>query len=530
MFLTPPGSRADRAPSQIVLGSILALAAVLRFWALGHGIPYALGVDEPEVLERAVNMMKSGSLNPHFFDYPSLYIYIQLVTACLRFLYGAFTGMWASLEQAGPEDFYVWGRAVTALFGVVTVWIVYRTGRWWDTRVALLAAGFMAVLPLHVRQSHYVLTDVPLTAFVAVTMLLALRANDLGTVSAFAWTGVAVGMATATKYNGAVAIVMPLMACLTTRKAARPWPYLMAVTAVACGATFLLFAPYSVLDLPAFLNGFARLSSIYRSLPEPAEPGWLTYLKHLRLVLGWPAMLLLAGGLTLGLVRAVRDSNRFRWLAVTIFPICYFGFVSDQRLIFARYLLPAMPGISVLVALAIVSAADALPVVRMVPARVRAGALAALAIAAFVIPTIQAVQFDQTIGRRSTVELAHEWIQDNVPRKSRIAVETRALLLSPSDYAAQNFPRLISDHLTHASRDYETYIREGYQYMVASSQAYGPIFDAPQKAFDEYAAYRRLFDQSTELIRFTPSVQHPGPELRVFRLSQVASGGPGSTP
>jgi hypothetical protein len=66
--------------------------------------------------------------------------------------------------------------------------------------------------------------------------------------------------------------------------------------------------------------------------------------------------------------------------------------------------------------------------------------------------------------------------------------------------------------------------------MVASSQAYGPIFDAPQKAFDEYAAYRRLFDQSTELIRFTPSVQHPGPELRVFRLSQAASGGPGSTP
>ena len=47
---------------------------------------FAIGVDEPQIMERVVRMMKTGDFNPHFFDYPSLYIYVQLVVAVLRYL------------------------------------------------------------------------------------------------------------------------------------------------------------------------------------------------------------------------------------------------------------------------------------------------------------------------------------------------------------------------------------------------------------------------------------------------------------
>ena len=47
----------DMRRSVLTLALILLIAAVLRFWQLGAGIPYALGVDEPEVMERAVQMM-----------------------------------------------------------------------------------------------------------------------------------------------------------------------------------------------------------------------------------------------------------------------------------------------------------------------------------------------------------------------------------------------------------------------------------------------------------------------------------------
>jgi len=60
----------DLRTSRIALAAVLLSAVVLRVWAIGRGIPYAVQVDEPEIVERAFNMMRSGSLHPHFFDYP----------------------------------------------------------------------------------------------------------------------------------------------------------------------------------------------------------------------------------------------------------------------------------------------------------------------------------------------------------------------------------------------------------------------------------------------------------------------------
>jgi hypothetical protein len=517
-MVEPNGSRIGSLRAQeILLIAILGLAAILRLWALGHGIPYAVGVDEPEVLERAVNMMKSGSPHPHFFDYPSLYIYLQAATACLRFIYGAVSGSWASLEQASPGDFYEWGRAVTALFGVATVFVVYRIGLRRGTLHALLAAGLMAILPIHVRESHYVLTDVPLTFFVSLSMLLTLRAADAGTITAFAWAGAAAGLATATKYNGALVLVLPLIASLATTPRQSSRLALLRASVGAYCLAFLVGAPYTILDLPAFLNGFARLSSEYRTRPALPEPGWLLYMKHLRLVLGPPAYYLLGAGVIVGLLRLRRRAEVVQWTTLAVFPLLYFAFVGGQRLIFARYLLPITPAVCLLIAETIVICGNTLRAFTPHPAG-RPAALVLVALVAFWYPTRQAVDFDRMIARRGTVDFAYDWIYANVAKGARVAIETRALLLPPHDYKATNFPRLISDHLTHAPREYETYLHENYEYVVASSAAYGPALAAPQKAPTDYAAYMRLFEQSVELVRFTPSTERPGPELRIFRL------------
>ena len=85
-----------------------------------------LGVDEPEVMDRAVRMVQTGDFNPHFFDYPSLYMYVQAAVVVARFLFGAMRGEWSSLAQAcRPTDFYLWGRAVTAILGTATCSVLY---------------------------------------------------------------------------------------------------------------------------------------------------------------------------------------------------------------------------------------------------------------------------------------------------------------------------------------------------------------------------------------------------------------------
>ena len=305
---------ADLRPSHVGLALALAAAALLRFWTLGHGVPYVLGVDEPEVMDRAVRMVQTGDFNPHFFDYPSLYMYVQAAVVVARFLFGAVRGEWSSLAGVTDRPTSISGdAAVTAILGTASVFVLYMAGLRWGARTALLAAGLLAVMPLHVRESHFILTDVPMTFFVTLSFLLSLSAHERATLWPFVAAGVAVGLAAATKYTGALAILMPLIACWMTLSAQ---PSRLIVSLAILGGSlgaFLLAAPYTFLDLPTFLNQFARLAADYHHPLAGSQSAFVIYLKHLRNAWHWPATLMIVGGLILGLVRTIRGPGRVKW-------------------------------------------------------------------------------------------------------------------------------------------------------------------------------------------------------------------------
>lgn len=499
--------------SALTLAIILALGAMLRFVGIGSGIPFNIGVDEPEIMDRAVRMMRTGDFNPHFFDYPGLYFYVQLAVACLRFLVGATAGEWTSLDQASTADFYLWGRAMTALLGTATILLVYRIGMRWGTRYAALAAGLMAVMPLHVRESHYVLTDVPVTFFVTLALLLTLRAAERERAIDFAWAGAAAGLAAATKYPGALALLLPLIAVWMTLNA-KP-SRLLASLAVLGGAAaaFVLAAPYTILDLPGFLNGYAHLAGYYS--PKPlGEPAGLTYYKHLSRSMAWPAFLLLLTGLGLGAVRAIRGPGRVRWTVTIVFPLVYFYFLSGQTLVYGRYLMPLLPFVCLLAAAGAVSGVSLLRRFD-IPRAARQTIIAAVTIAAVLPPAWQSLNFMRDLTRISTVEQAHAWMIDNLPKGASIVIETQALL-APKSFNAKNVPQLVQDYRT--PQEHTDYVTAGVEYIIASSQKYGDALQNPHEHPDLYGAYMRLFEQSREVARFTPSADHPGPELRIYKL------------
>jgi 4-amino-4-deoxy-L-arabinose transferase-like glycosyltransferase len=500
----------DMRTSRVALAAVLIAAAVLRFWALGHGIPYAVAEDEPEIVDRAFNMMRSGSLDPRgFFADPALATYVQVVVSCARFIAGAIGGAWTSLDQATIPTFYVWGRAVTAAFGVATVLLVFQTGARWGARHALLAAGLMAVMPLHVRYSHFVLADTLLTFFVTLTLLRTLIAHEKSTVTAFAWAGAAAGLAAATKYSGAAAVLMPLLGCWMALPVQRSRSATALVIIGSAGGAYLLAAPYTLLDLPGFLNGIAALAGEFRHA-RVTEPPWITYVRHLRLTLGWPALLLAIGGLVFGLVRLVRGPGRLRWAVAIVFPLVHFWMISRQPIVSSRYLLPMIPALCVLAAAAVVSGVSLLRRYE-IPRAPRRVLIAGLTIAALFPPALMAIAWNRDAARRRTFDLAYEWIARNVPRDAPIVVESRQLVLPPADFHATNIAHL-------RRQTYDEYVRSGARYLVASSHCYGPYFAAPEKHPQEFAEYMRIFEQSREVARFTPSAEHPGPELRIFQL------------
>lgn len=492
------------------LALVLCAAAGLRYWGLGRGIPYGVSVDEPEIVERAFAMMKEGSLNPHFFDYGQLQIYIQLAVSIVRFIAGSITGAWDSLGEATSGSFYLWGRAVTAAFGVATVWIVYQIGMRWGARHALLAAGLMAVMPLHVRYSHYVLTDVPLTFFVALTMRLTLSAHERPTARAFAFAGAATGLAAAIKYNGGMALIMPLVACWLTRSA-RPTRLACALAATGASAlAFFVAAPYTLLDLPGFLDRFASLTAEYRNAAAPAEPGAVIYLKHLRLQYGMPGMIMIGVGLIMGLVRAIRGPNRTAWTLALVFPIPYFLMVADQRIIYARYLLPIVPMLCVLGAAAVISGVSLLRRYQF-PRGVRTTLIVILTVALLGPPALSSVENNRMLSKTSTVDLAYRWIIENVPAGATIVLEGGHLHLAER-YRDHQVPQL-------RRRTYDEYVEKGVDYLIASSQVYGPFFRSPREFPNEYHDYQVLFSLADEVARFSPTEDVPGPELRIFRIA-----------
>ena len=235
---------------------------------------------------------------------------------------------------------------------MLTVVLVWRAGLRWGRGIALLAAFALAIQPQHVRESHFALTDVPLTCLVTLTLLLSLRASESGRTRAFAAAGLAAGAAAAIKYNGALALTMPLVAAL-----AAPG---VAAAAQAIGAAlgaallgFLAGAPYTFLDLPGFLNGFAVLMQSYNQ-PRPALDAARIYLQHIRngfsvpgvlpLDLGWLAVSVSGLGM-LAIAGAIRHrSTRVLALVTLVFPICHFWLISTQgSLLYGRYLLPMIP-------------------------------------------------------------------------------------------------------------------------------------------------------------------------------------------
>ena len=67
---------------------IVAAAFLVRVWGIGFGLPYLLHPDEPVAIGIISKMVFYGELNPHFFDWGSLYFYLTAIIGILPKIWG----------------------------------------------------------------------------------------------------------------------------------------------------------------------------------------------------------------------------------------------------------------------------------------------------------------------------------------------------------------------------------------------------------------------------------------------------------
>lgn len=199
----------------VVLAALILLGAVMRIAACWKGYPELQGADESIVVNQAIKLLESHSLQVDFYDWPAH----LLIKACavifevysqLRFGQSA-----VEIYALNPASFYVLARGFTALLGTLMIPLA-----WWICEnvkkgAGLWGAALFTFFSVYVEHSGYDTTDVPLAFFTLLTIALAIRYLDKATWGRLAALCICVGAGISVKYTGALAcLLIAVVVCI----------------------------------------------------------------------------------------------------------------------------------------------------------------------------------------------------------------------------------------------------------------------------------------------------------------------------
>lgn len=347
--------RGEKAREAVPLLLLLALGAALRFCGLKWELPgllhyHSYHPDEFLVCASALHVASSGSLDAGFYNYGTGFIYV--VSAA----YNLLGPLVEEPMPFGPPGLsalraaHLLGRAISASLSSLTVLAVWATGRVvGGPIVGLVSAAVWALSPLSCALAHYATVDSAAAFWVALVLLLSVLAVARGSWRHALGAAFLAGFAAATKYSTGTVYLSALASILLlpekpTRKRALA---LLSLPVALLGFLFLcpgpLVAPSSFWRDFSFELRHSRMGHglVFLGLP----PALVTQpFVNLPSTLGWPLALVMLVGTALAAFRA----RRAQLLPVWAFVASYFGMLSTSKLMFARYLLPLLPALSLL--------------------------------------------------------------------------------------------------------------------------------------------------------------------------------------
>ena len=419
--------------------AIVAAGLVLRTVGLQFGLPAIYNPDEVAIMSRALAFAK-GSLNPHNFLYPTFYFYVLFAWVGVYL-----AGVWVSggvpslsalsdLYFTNPTGIFTAGRALGVAAGTLTIGLVYRLGTAiGGRRTAAAAAIFLAVAPLHVRDSHYVKHDVPATlavvaAYLAMTRIWpgrrTVRASDEPNATRDSIVaGAVTGIAFSTHYY-CIFLALPLAWVIALRARERPQHDLLKQLALAAAASaFVFFAlsPFLLVEPLTALRDIAanRQIVVDRAVASGAFGPAAQYAGMLwRDAAGVPVIVCAIAG-----VAWMAFVDWRRAVLLLAFPVPFLLFIANTAPA-SRYLNPVLPFIAVFGGWLLARLAVTL--------RLRAAVFWAAVIAAAIPGALASVRSDLFFRQDDTRTLARRYIESRIPDGSGILIQPYSVPLTMS--------------------------------------------------------------------------------------------------
>jgi len=551
------------------LGLILLGAAVLYLAGLKYGLPYVFQPDEPITVRRALRF-GSGDLNPHFFYYPSLLMYLYFLLYGIYYLLGHLAGFFPDVQSfahafiSDPSVFYLIGRAVSALSLLGGLVVLYRCGeKWGGEGAGLWAVLSLAFLPQVIEYAHWAKADAPLLGLSTLCLALLYSLAHEGRWRDYLLSGCLLGFALGLKYNALLLLPgLPLAHFLFCRERKEGWRCLgsprLWVAALVIPAAFLVTTPFALLDWPAFRHDFIEQVTINVVGLENLRAGWRDLLGA---VLGWGGSKPLG---VLGVLALAWALARRNGAALLPAGLCMLGVlaISRQGLIESRYLFPVYPAWALLIGM---GAADLARLFRSPFLRAVAPAAVVLS-TALTLPVSLATAGKFT--RQDTRVAARSWVEANLPTGAKVAVDSHGPPLEMTREALEGLYRqtlasghiksdyyrlkletyegpgfdwyltrqtllLTPPHLAEYSQQaqrlfpigegYDELIRRGFQYAVVSDWNYNDYLGPGRKELfpGEAGFYLELFRRGRLLKEFSPrDPGFAGPGISVYQTAE----------
>jgi 4-amino-4-deoxy-L-arabinose transferase-like glycosyltransferase len=421
----------------LALTVLLVGAGAVRLVGIQYGLPFPLlNPDEETIVPRAWRMAHGGGLDPDWFNYPSLLMYLL-----------------APLQLWSDEPDYLIGRLVVVglgLAGIAAAW--WLGGRAYGVLAGFIAAAMTAVATVHVEYSRMAVTDVPLTLGVAVTLALLVRGQLLP-------AGIAIGLTAGFKYPGFVLLV-PLVVAGWGQ-----WRRLGLAAALA-PAAFLASSPYFVVHLGAAVDDVLRVQRDGRRgwLGFESDP-WtpIAFLDRLWEGMG-PALLIALGGLVIALFQRTLADR-----VLVAFVVAYFLTLIPLDAHFDRYVLPLVPALGALAG--------------------RFRALAPVTLLLLVIPLVWSIRETRPLVRTDTRVVAHDWMDRNLTPGVLVAADPSTA--APADVRVLRLALPGPGRRPDPDRELARLRRLNVGYVLVT----GAVADRVLRQSGRYPAEQRFYEQ-----------------------------------
>lgn len=488
----------------ILLISVLLMGAYFRFIGINWDGDQHLHPDERFLTMVASSVVPSSSLgnffntdqstlNPHNMGY-GFYVYGTLPLFMVRYI-----ADW--IGQSGYDQVNIVGRAVSAVMDLITVLLVFLiTSRLYkNKRMALLAAAFSAGAVLQIQLAHYFAVDTFLTSFAFLAVYFAVRImtadvpvvevvsdpmpeiteetedeidplaikykqylkwlmGSWTTVIPFAFFGIALGMAVASKISAAlIAGLLPLAVYIWYAKLPKEQREYqgvilirnLVIAGIFAFLAFRIFQPYAfsgpgffglglnekwVANMKEVANQTTGDVDFPPALQWARRPIWFAWQNMVEWGLGLPLGILAWGGFLWMGWKILRDEWQ-KHLLLWIWTGFYFTFQSISLTSSMRYQMLVYPSLTIIAAWAVFTlwekGDDLINRVQNVfRGKFLKGLAWVIGASVLILTLTWAYAFTRIYTRPVTRVAASEWIYQNVPGPINLRVETKQGLVN----------------------------------------------------------------------------------------------------